>query len=170
MSPGQRCLILHVPKWMSQEKKKKSKDSKKKGNGDSNTQLKATSATFHEADSWGKAKTDPSGFTLSPLCQALYTQSSQPEQLLLIPVLLRRKVRSEGLSNFPEITQRVSREAWIQCTGFPRFHPDCASAVEEKGHTLERASSIWCWSQVVARLISYNNGQFPSSPGLLPYL
>ena len=75
-------------------------------------------------------------------------------------------MRSEGLSNFPEITQRVSKEAWIQCTGFPRFHPDYALAVEEKGRTLERASSIWCWSQVVARLISYNNGQFPSSPGL----
>ena len=39
-------------------------------------------------------------------------------------------------------------------------------AVEEEGHTLERASSIWCRSQAVAQLISYNNGQFPSSPGL----
>ena len=78
MSPGQRYLILQVPKWMSQEKKKKNQESKKKDNRGSNTQLKATSATFHEADSWSKAKTDPSEFILSPLCQALYMQSSQP--------------------------------------------------------------------------------------------
>lgn len=115
------------PKVDVSRKKKKSKDSKKKGNRGSNTQLKATSAAFHEADSRGEARTDPSGFILSPLCQALYMKSSQPEQLLLTPVLLRRKVRSEGLSNLPEITQQVSKEAWIQCTGLPRFHPACAS-------------------------------------------
>ena len=109
MSPGQRYLILQVPKWMSQEKKKKNQEPKKKDNRGSNTQLKATSATFHEADSWSKAKTDPSEFILSPLCQALYMQSSQPEQLLLIPVLLRRKVRSEGLSSLPEITASQQR-------------------------------------------------------------
>lgn len=90
-------------------RKKKNQESKKKDNTGSNTQLKATSATFHEADSRGKAKIDPSGFILSPLCQALYMQSSQPEQLLLIPVLLRRKMRSEGLSSLPEITASQQR-------------------------------------------------------------
>lgn len=153
MSPGQRYLILQVPKWMSQGKKK-SKDSKNKGNRGSNTQLKATSAAFHEADCRGEARTDPSGFILSPLCQALYMQSSQPEQLLLIPVLLRRKVRSEGLSNLPEITQRVSKEAWIQCTGLPRFHPACASgcgrgwARTRKG--LASGVRAWQWPRSLA--------------------
>ena len=97
------------PKVDVSRKKKKNQESKKKDNRGSNTQLKATSATFHEADSWSKAKTDPSEFILSPLCQALYMQSSQPEQLLLIPVLLRRKVRSEGLSSLPEITASQQR-------------------------------------------------------------
>lgn len=47
------------------------------------------------------------------LCQALYMRCSQPGQLLLSPVLPMRKARSERLSNLPEATQLVCREAWI---------------------------------------------------------